>query len=111
MISGQKVFFCFLNLFSAAAKQSGGKWELELPLAHVCPSILKRKAEVANAAGGEGEPSDKVCKVANAPASFKTAYNTNLHKKLYLYIAIKTGPWTTELCSYLDLLTLLHLYL
>lgn len=86
MISGQKVFFSFLNLFSAAAKQSSGNWGLESPLAHVCPSILKPKAKVANAAGGEGEPSDKVCKVANAPASFKSACNTNMHKKKCIFI-------------------------
>lgn len=61
-------------LLSPSKAETGGKWELQLPPAHTCPSSLLCSArfygpigrvKVEDAGSVEGEPSDKVKRVLN----------------------------------------------
>lgn len=49
--------------FTAAVKQSRGKWELQFPSALAHPTVLCESVE--------GEPSDRVCQSTSTSASFK----------------------------------------
>lgn len=52
--------------------QSRGKWELQVPSAHTCPSLFVLHSKVKDASSGEGGTSDKVCKIVDAAVSFKS---------------------------------------
>lgn len=61
-----------MGFFPAAVEQSGGKWELQLGLAHACPSSFAHNRSSRKSKVADDELSDRDCEIAPVPASFKS---------------------------------------